>query len=53
MQKLYMNLRGNTNNVPKYNTHSVTVQSIVRHPCRQAMFNVMHAKGGGCSSCRG
>lgn len=51
MQKLYMNLRGNTNNVPRYN--NVVVQYVNRHPCRQAMFNVMHAKGGGCSSCRG
>jgi len=52
MQKLFMNLRGNTNNVPRYNTR-VVVQHINRLPCRQAMFNVMHAKGGGCSSCRG
>lgn len=52
MQKLFMNLRGNTNNVPRYNTR-VVVQHINRDPCRQAMFNVMHTKGGGCSSCRG
>ena len=47
-----MNLRGNSN-TPRYNTHIVSVQPIIRHPCRQAMFNVMHGKGGGCSSCRG
>lgn len=53
MQKLYMNLKGNTNNAPRYNTRGVVVQHINRHPCRQAMFNVMHGKGGRCSSCRG
>ena len=52
MQKLFMNLRGNTNNAPRYNSR-VVVQHVNRHPSRQAMFNVMHAKGGGCSSCRG
>ena len=46
-----MNLRGNTNNVARYNSR--VVEHVNRHPCRQAMFNVMHAKGGGCSSCRG
>ena len=52
MQKIFMNLRGNTNIVPTYNSR-VVVHNVNRHPCRQAMFNVMHAKGGGCSSCRG
>ena len=52
MQKLYMNLKSNTNNFPRYNSRFF-VQNINTHPCRQSMFNVMHAKGGGCSSCRG
>lgn len=53
MQKLYMNLRRNTINIPKYNNRNINTQTIVKHPCQQAMFKVMHTKGGGCSSCRG
>jgi hypothetical protein len=52
MQKIFMILRGNTNNAPTYNTRNV-VQYVYKHPCKQAMYNVMHTKGRGCSSCRG
>ena len=63
MQKIYMNLKGYTNTNANSNTktkssHKLasprsTVQYRNVHPCKQAMYNVMHAKGGGCSSCRG
>ena len=52
MQKLYMNLRGNSISAPIYNNRYVA-QHINIHPCRQSMFNIMHGKKGGCSSCRG
>jgi len=57
MQKIYMNLKNNVNintkNSYKINTPRSTIQYRNVHPCKQAMYNVMHAKGGGCSSCRG
>jgi len=49
-----MDLTGNLKKNYSYNSKNIIItQKVNKHPCKLAMYNVMHAKGGGCSSCRG